>query len=145
MGIMEAVDQGQQVEESRRACLDLIIAIGARCHSDSQAFLQCELTHLNRSRRLVTLDLLDVTLDTVRILLLYAFYMLCACRRNTGYLYLGIAARVAHMLGLHHGIAFSSKFMDSGMRYGPACSYTSFPPRKLKQVCNVRFAKPFFG
>jgi hypothetical protein len=28
--------------------------------------------------------------------------MLCACRRNTAYMYLGVAARAAHTVGLHH-------------------------------------------
>lgn len=115
--VLEAAEHGQKLEESQRLQLDLVLAIGAACHSDRQTFTQYERTHMDRSRRLVDLQLLDtVTLDTVRVFLLSAFYMLCACRRNTGYMYLGIAARVGHMLGLHCEELHFSKAKDRDQR-----------------------------
>lgn len=115
--VLEAAEQGGQLEESQQLQLDLVLAIGVTCHSDPHTFAQCERTHLDRSRRLVDLQLLDsITLDTVRVFLLSAFYMLCACRRNTGYMYLGIAARVGHMLGLHCEELHFSKAKDRDQR-----------------------------
>lgn len=118
MQTLEAAEQGQRLEESQYIQLDLVLAIGASCHSDHHASMQCERTYQDRSRRLVNLQLLDtVTLDTVRIFLLSAFHMLCLCRRNTGYMYLGIAVRVGHMLGLHCDVLHFSKAKDRDLRY----------------------------
>lgn len=45
--------------------------------------------------------LLEPSLDMIVSFILMAFYMFCACRRNTASLYLGIASRAATILGLH--------------------------------------------
>ncbi len=45
--------------------------------------------------------LLDPSLDMICIFLLMSMYMLGACRRNGAFMYLGVAARSAHALGLH--------------------------------------------
>ena len=45
--------------------------------------------------------LLEPSLDMIVSFVLMAFYMFCACRRNTASLYLGIASRAATILGLH--------------------------------------------
>jgi hypothetical protein len=86
----------------------LVLAIGARCHPDPQTYLNCERIHLNKSRQLTSYLLEHVSMDTVQVFLLMAFYMLCASRRNTAYMYLGVAARAAHAMGLHHGESFDS-------------------------------------
>ncbi|KAJ9605687.1 hypothetical protein H2200_009536 [Cladophialophora chaetospira] len=63
----------------------------------------CEQLHFYRCRPYLSLDnLVDLNMDTIRIFVLAAFYMLCACNRNMGYMYLDLAARAAHTLGLHH-------------------------------------------
>lgn len=43
----------------------------------------------------------DPSLGMVINFVLMAFYMCCACRRNTAVLYLGIALRAATVIGLH--------------------------------------------
>lgn len=45
--------------------------------------------------------LIEPSLDMIVSFILMAFYMFCACRRNTASLYLGIASRGATILGLH--------------------------------------------
>lgn len=120
---LEAVSRGCRLEDVKCIFLDLAIAIGARCHPNYQTFAPCERAHIDRVWRMVDLRLLDhVTLDTVRISLLLAFYMLCACRRNTGYMYLGIAARVSHTLGLHYNESLSTRAEEHHVRYEPTLS-----------------------
>ena len=43
----------------------------------------------------------DPNVDMVRTFLLMAFYMLGECRRNSAFMYLGVATRAAVALGLH--------------------------------------------
>lgn len=43
----------------------------------------------------------DPDIDMVRTFLIMSFYLLGECRRNTAFLYLGIATRAAVALGLH--------------------------------------------
>jgi hypothetical protein len=43
----------------------------------------------------------DPDIDMVRIFLIMSFYLLGECRRNTAFLYVGIATRAAVALGLH--------------------------------------------
>ena len=100
---LETAHDRQTDDDPNFVCLDLAIAIGARCHPDKQRFASCESIHFSRSRAQMGLYLLeDVRLQTVKISLLAAFYMLCASRRNVAYMYLGVAARAAHVMGLHH-------------------------------------------
>jgi hypothetical protein len=83
--------------------LHLVLAIGARCHSTDQTIDSCEATHFALAQaQLSHHQLEDVGLHTVNIYLLMAFYMLCASRRNMAYMYLGVAARAAYVVGLHH-------------------------------------------
>lgn len=43
----------------------------------------------------------DPNINIVRVFLLMAYYMLGSCRRNSAFMYLGIASRAAVSLGLH--------------------------------------------
>lgn len=43
----------------------------------------------------------DPDIDMVRMFLIMSFYLLGECRRNTAFLYVGIATRAAVALGLH--------------------------------------------
>lgn len=42
----------------------------------------------------------DPTVNLVRTFLLMAFYMLGACRRNSAFMYIGVASKAADILGL---------------------------------------------
>ena len=104
--ILEAIEtenSGQAVDPHRCVISSITIAIGALCHPDVMAYRICEQAHFERARPYFSLDKLgDLSLDTVRLFILGAFYMLSACHRNMGYIYLGVAARTAHVMGLHH-------------------------------------------
>lgn len=43
----------------------------------------------------------DPTVNLVKAFVLMAFYMFGACRRNSAFMYLGVAAKSADILGLH--------------------------------------------
>lgn len=105
---LESAHSNDVEGESHSSITSLVIAIGARCHTDPQIYRNCERIHLNRSRQVTSYLLENVNMDTVQVFLLMAFYMLCASRRNTAYMYLGVAARAAHAMGLHHGGSFAS-------------------------------------
>jgi hypothetical protein len=98
------VDDPRRSPSRQQATINnLVIAIGARCHTDAMAYRLCEKLHFDRCRPYLNLDnLADLNTNTIRIFVLAAFYMLCACNRNMGYMYLGLAARAAQTLGLHH-------------------------------------------
>lgn len=49
----------------------------------------------------------DPDLDMARNFVLMAFYMLGECRRNSAFMYLGIAVQAALALGLHSKDSFS--------------------------------------
>ncbi len=100
---LKVEDSGQLIDPYLSAVTSLAVAIGAQCHPDAVAYRNCERTHFERSRPYFSVDKLeDVSLDRVRLFMLAAFYMLSACNRNMGYMYLGLAARAAHILGLQH-------------------------------------------
>lgn len=100
---LKAEESGQGVDPHRSVLSSLAIAIGALCHPDAMAYRICERVHFQRARPYLTLDKMeDLNLDTIRLFTLAGFYMLCSCRRNMGYMYLGLAARAAHVMGLHH-------------------------------------------
>jgi hypothetical protein len=81
---------------------NLILAIGGQCRSitrlDRQYAVQC----FSRAQKAAFTGLLeDPCLDMVRCFLLMAFYELGACRRNSAFMYIGIASKAAAALGLH--------------------------------------------
>jgi hypothetical protein len=85
----------------KRACGNLLIAIGAQCKSISTA-QSVAFPYFKEAQRLVLADMLeDPDVDMVRAHLLMSFYLLGECRRNAAFMYLGIAARAALALGLH--------------------------------------------
>ncbi|KAL7953419.1 hypothetical protein V8C34DRAFT_318183 [Trichoderma compactum] len=80
----------------------LVIAIGAHCRGNGDKDVETSSNYFAEAQRLGFQDmLLNPSLSMVRNLILMAFYMFCACRRNTGLLYLGVASRAATILGLH--------------------------------------------
>ncbi|KAK4073215.1 transcriptional regulator family: Fungal Specific TF [Trichoderma aggressivum f. europaeum] len=80
----------------------LVIAIGAHCRGNGDKDVKTSSNYFAEAQRLGFQDmLLNPSLCMVRNFILMAFYMFCACRRNTGLLYLGVASRAATILGLH--------------------------------------------
>lgn len=62
---------------------------------------QCS-SYFTEAQRIVFGTMLhDPSFGMVVSFVFMAFYMCCACRRNTAVLYLGIALRAATVLGLH--------------------------------------------
>lgn len=82
--------------------MDLMVAIGAQSCPNDRKTLQVERFYFARGQRRTFANMLeDPSLDLVRVFLLMSFYMLGACRRNTAFMYLGVASRAAVALGFH--------------------------------------------
>ncbi|KAK9771621.1 putative Zn(2)-C6 fungal-type domain-containing protein [Seiridium cardinale] len=86
------------------AALDVALAIGAQALPKNDSHLRTANAFVLRSRQLAFEGMLaNPSLSMVRLFLLLAFYMLGACQRNAASMYIGISARAAVLLGLHHG------------------------------------------
>ncbi|KAK5993046.1 putative transcriptional regulatory protein [Cladobotryum mycophilum] len=94
-------DDTGSMNPCQKATADLIVAIGAQCKSpiDAQQTGQPYFRQAQRSAFSGMLE--DPNIHMVRAFLLMAFYMLGQCRRNTAFMYLGIAVRAAVALGMH--------------------------------------------
>jgi hypothetical protein len=92
----------------RTATLDLVIAIGAQSKSPYTAQTVGQALFRKAQRLAFIGQLEDPSMDMVRTFLLMSFYMLGECRRNTAFMYLGIAVRAAVVLGLHTCDSFST-------------------------------------
>lgn len=110
-GFIHVIDRSEVMQmlnethanETRSALLDVIIATGAQACKTNPAAVQAERFFFDRGqRRAFTSMLENPSLELVRLFLLMAFYMLGACRRNAGFMYLGVASRAAVALGLHN-------------------------------------------
>ncbi|KAI8943672.1 hypothetical protein NX059_001656 [Plenodomus lindquistii] len=55
----------------------------------------------------------EPSLDLVRVFLLMAFYMFGACRRNSAFMYLGVASKAADILGLHVSAQYKRMSLDA--------------------------------
>jgi hypothetical protein len=78
-----------------------MIAIGAQCgQSIDDVTWAAKLFSYARKLALEGM-LANPSLDLVRVFLLMAFYMFGACRRNSAFMYLGVASKAADILGLH--------------------------------------------
>ncbi|VUC37378.1 unnamed protein product [Clonostachys rosea] len=85
----------------KRALVQLIIAVGLQCDPSADAYDR-ELAYFSEAQAQAFSGMLeDPDIDMVRIFLIMSFYLLGECRRNTAFMYLGIAARAALSLGLH--------------------------------------------
>ncbi|KAM6485264.1 hypothetical protein HDV62DRAFT_354524 [Trichoderma sp. SZMC 28011] len=94
-------DGAQSLSPSQHAAIDLVIAIGAQCKSPMDA-QQIGPAYFRQAQQRAFAGMLeDPNIDMVRAFLLMAFYMLGHCRRNTAFMYLGIASRAAVALGMH--------------------------------------------
>ncbi|KAF4551231.1 Fungal specific transcription factor domain-containing protein 52 [Elsinoe fawcettii] len=89
-------------EDDGNIALYAMIAVGAMCRSEDVKDKEIAAKYLGLAQKTVFRDMLhDPSLDMVINFLLLTYCMLCACRRNTGAIYLGIAAQAAKILGLH--------------------------------------------
>lgn len=86
----------------KSAIIDLAIAIGGQgCRTTPHSLYHAQ-KHFDRGQKLALEGmLLDPTVDLVAVFLLMSIYMLNACKRNGAFIYLGVATRVAHSIGLH--------------------------------------------
>ncbi|PHH90214.1 hypothetical protein CDD83_4219 [Cordyceps sp. RAO-2017] len=92
----------RQPAQRRTAVFDLVLAIGAQVRSSEEASSVGQ-PYFRRARQQAFEGMLeDPDLDVVRSFLLMAFYLLGHCRRNSAFMYLGIATRAAVALGLHN-------------------------------------------
>ncbi|KAF3038469.1 hypothetical protein E8E12_003322 [Didymella heteroderae] len=92
----------QSLEGLESAALYLMVAIGAQCYGPTKDAVVWAAELFAFARKLAFAQMLESpSLDLVRVFLLMAFYMFGACRRNSAFMYLGIASKSADILGLH--------------------------------------------
>jgi hypothetical protein len=86
-----------------------MLAIGAQCRGSSQdSDVTKAALYSSVARKMAFEGMLeDPTVNLVRTFLLLAFYMLGACRRNSAFMYIGVASKSADILGLHAAANFS--------------------------------------
>ncbi|KAF5700782.1 transcriptional regulatory [Fusarium globosum] len=84
------------------AIIDLAIAVGGQGCRTSPKTLYHAQKHFERGQK-VAFDsmLLNPTGELVAIFLLMSIYMVNACKRDGAFIYLGVATRVAHAIGMH--------------------------------------------
>ncbi|KAE8355619.1 hypothetical protein BDV28DRAFT_128549 [Aspergillus coremiiformis] len=80
----------------------MMIAIGVQCKGKAQEDFLCAARYFCQARKMAFEGFLDdPTVYMARDFLLMAFYMFGACRRNSAFMYIGIAAKASIVLGLH--------------------------------------------
>ncbi|KAK5178165.1 hypothetical protein LTR44_009471 [Exophiala sp. CCFEE 6388] len=85
-----------------QAALDLTLALGGQCRASGPGDLRYASKCFMRAQKATLAGYLeDPCLNMARCFLLMAFYMLGACRRNSAFMYLGIASQASSALGLH--------------------------------------------
>lgn len=93
---------GRPIERAALASYYLMIAIGCQVRGATRDDLVHAPKYFAQGRRIAFEKMLeDATVDLVRAFILLAFYMFGACRRNSAFMYLGVAAKSADILGLH--------------------------------------------
>lgn len=84
------------------AIVSIAIAIGSQCRGSTTNDQHYATKMFNQGQKYAFEGMLqDPSLSMIRIFLQMAFYMLGACRRNSAFMYIGVAARAASALGLH--------------------------------------------
>ncbi|KAH8201758.1 hypothetical protein TruAng_004110 [Truncatella angustata] len=116
-----------------------VIAIGAQCggKDDQQRFTAAR--YFTKARQLAFESMLeDPTTNMARTFLLMAFYMFGACRRNTAFMFIGVASKAAVVLGLH--VSGQYKYLspeERGLRIRTGKSI-----RALDLVCSSILGRP---
>lgn len=89
------------VGRRNRFLTDLVVAVGLQCEPTTDTHDREMACFRDSQRQAFSGMLEDPDIDMVRTFLIMSFYLLGECRRNTAFLYLGIATRAAVALGLH--------------------------------------------
>lgn len=90
------------IDRAALASLYLMLAIGFQVRGASRDDLVLASKYFNQGRQMAFEKMLeDPTINLARAFTLLAFYMFGACRRNSAFMYLGVAAKSADILGLH--------------------------------------------
>ncbi|ETS80053.1 hypothetical protein PFICI_07582 [Pestalotiopsis fici W106-1] len=128
-GVLHVISRDDLIEKISQLCdqqgndLSLIspmvalpIAIGAQSQVQDETNQRYAKAFSRAAYRAIRSEcLLMPTLKTTQMSVLMAFYLLTAYRRNAAYMYLGIAARGAHTLGLHHVSFYNSEQATTAM------------------------------
>ncbi|KAI9650054.1 hypothetical protein NHQ30_000067 [Ciborinia camelliae] len=121
------------------ACLFLMIAIGAQSRGKDFPEIQLAKKYFAQAQQIAFLDMLEnPSLCMVKLFLLMAMYMLGACRRNTAFMYIGIASKSATILGLH--VPFQHSRLSYDERAARRRIWMS--SRVLDLVCSSILARP---
>ncbi|POS77876.1 hypothetical protein DHEL01_v203741 [Diaporthe helianthi] len=92
----------RRLDPTALSSLYLMLAIGYQVRGGSRDDLVLATQYFNEGRKMAFEKMLeDPTVNLARVFLLLAFYMFGACRRNSAFMYLGVAAKSADILGLH--------------------------------------------
>ncbi|KAL5382440.1 hypothetical protein DPSP01_006539 [Paraphaeosphaeria sporulosa] len=128
----------QRLSSLETASLYLMIAIGAQCRqSVDDATWASKLFSYARKLALEGM-LANPSLDLVRVFLLMAFYMFGACRRNSAFMYLGVASKAADILGLHS----STQYKHLPQEAKDARLRTAKSLRVFDVICNSILGRP---
>ncbi|KAH8645467.1 hypothetical protein BX600DRAFT_478165 [Xylariales sp. PMI_506] len=129
--------KGSQREDL--AALYAMIAIGAQCRGQDEAERLCAARYFSKARKLAFESMLqDPTTNMARTFLLLAFFMFGACRRNTAFMFIGVASKAAVVLGLHVSGQYkhlSPEERDMRLRTGKSI-------RALDLVCSSILGRP---
>jgi len=97
------LDSSPQEASSQSSLANLVLAIGAQGAPSGHVQTKIEKECLTLAQTVAFSGMLEnPSLGMIKVFLLLAFYMLGACRRNAAFMYLGVAVRAAHALGLHN-------------------------------------------
>ncbi|KAA8576839.1 hypothetical protein EYC84_006886 [Monilinia fructicola] len=130
---------GSHSQREDLACLFLMIAIGAQSRGKDLLEIQLAKKYFAQAQQMAFLDMLEnPSLSMVKLFLLMAMYMLGACRRNTAFMYLGIASRSATILGLH--VPYQHSRVSSEERAARRRIWMS--SRVLDLLCSAILARP---
>ena len=89
------------------AAHDMALAIGAQARANGPRDAQTAATYFSRAQSIAFRDMLSHTsLSMVRLFTLLAFFTLGACQQNAAFMYLGVAAKAAIVLGLHQPMSW---------------------------------------
>ncbi|KAK9792786.1 putative Zn(2)-C6 fungal-type domain-containing protein [Seiridium cardinale] len=116
-----------------------MIAIGAQCRGRDDDERVTAARYFSKARQLAFESMLqDPTTNMARAFLLMAFFMFGACRRNTAFMFIGVASKAAVVLGLHVSGQYkylSPEERDMRLRTGKSI-------RALDLVCSSILGRP---
>ncbi|KAK6206467.1 hypothetical protein LQW54_007760 [Pestalotiopsis sp. IQ-011] len=133
------LDQIRGTHREDLASFYAMIATGAQCRGrDFQERLNAA-RYFSKARQLSFESMLqDPTTNMARAFLLMAFFMFGACRRNTAFMFIGVASKAAVVLGLHVSGQYkylSPEERDMRLRTGKSI-------RALDLVCSSILGRP---